>query len=98
MTWLQRYRSRQYFQNSIWILPVLSTGLAIASVRLLHWIEDDLGWDSPIEASTAITLLATLASALFTTVVFVCSALLVAVQLASAALTPRIIGLGRVRQ
>jgi uncharacterized membrane protein len=36
-------------------------------------------------------VLGTMASALFTGIVFVCSALLVAVQLASAALTPRII-------
>ena len=36
-------------------------------------------------------MLGTMASALFTAIVFVCSALLVAVQLASAALTPRII-------
>ena len=38
-------------------------------------------------------VLGTMASALFTAIVFVCTALLVAVQLASAALTPRIIGL-----
>jgi uncharacterized membrane protein len=93
MTWLQRYRVRHYVRNSIWIFPVLSTVAAIAAVRLLHWIEENLGWESPIEADTARALLGTLASALFTTIVFICSALLVAVQLASAALTPRIIGI-----
>jgi uncharacterized membrane protein len=46
-----------------------------------------------VDADTARTVLATMASSLFTSVVFVCTALLVAVQLASAALTPRIIGL-----
>src|SRR5262249_33118770 len=40
---------------------------------------------------TARAVLGTMASSVFTTIVFVCSALLVAVQLASAALTPRII-------
>jgi len=93
MTWLQRYRIRHYVQNSIWILPVLSTVAAIAAVRLLHWLEKDLGWESPVDADTARTVLGTMASALFTAIVFVCSALLVAVQLASAALTPRIIAL-----
>jgi uncharacterized membrane protein len=92
MTWLQRYRVRHYVRNSIWIFPVLSTVVAIVAVRLLHWIEENLGWESPIEADTARALLGTLASSLFTTIVFICSALLVAVQLASAALTPRIIG------
>ena len=93
MTWLQRYRLRYYFDNSIWILPVISALLAIAAVRGVHWIEADLHWVSPIDSDTARALLGTLASSLLTSIVFVCSALLVAVQLASAALTPRIIAI-----
>jgi uncharacterized membrane protein len=93
MTWLQRYRVRHYVQNSIWVLPVLSTVAAIAAVRLLHLIEKDLAWESPVDPDTARAVLGTMASSLFTAIVFVCSALLVAVQLASAALTPRIIAL-----
>jgi uncharacterized membrane protein len=93
MTWLKRYRIRHYVRNSVWILPVLSTLAAIAAVRLLHWLEKDLGWESPVDPETARAVLGTMASALFTAIVFICSALLVAVQLASAALTPRIIAL-----
>src|SRR4051812_2967829 len=91
MTWLQRYRVRYYVGNSLWILPVLSTLAAIGAVRLLHEIERDMGWVSPVDSDTARAALSTMASSLFTSVVFVCTALLVAVQLASAALTPRII-------
>jgi uncharacterized membrane protein len=93
MTWLQRYRLRQYARNSIWILPVLSMLAAIATVRLLHWIQKDLGWESPVTADTARAVLGTMAASLFTAIVFVCTALLVAVQLVSAALTPRIIAI-----
>jgi uncharacterized membrane protein len=93
MTWLQRYRVRHYFRNSIWILPVLSALAAIGLVRVLHRIEQEMGWVSPVDADTARAVLGTMASSLFTSVVFVCTALLVAVQLASAALTPRIIAL-----
>src|SRR5262245_39128646 len=93
MTWLQRYRVRHYVANSIWILPVLSTLAAVAAVRWLHGIEQELGWVSPVDADTARAVLGTMASSLFTSIVFVCTALLVAVQLASAALTPRIIAL-----
>jgi len=92
VTWLQRYRIRHYVADSVWVFPVLSTVAAIGAVRLLHWIEKDLGWESPVDADTARAVLGTMASSLFTTIVFICSALLVAVQLASAALTPRIIG------
>jgi uncharacterized membrane protein len=93
MTWLQRYRVRYYFANSIWIFPALSALAAIGAVRLLHWIEQEMGWVSPVDPDTARAVLGTMASSLFTSIVFVCTALLVAVQLASAALTPRIIGL-----
>src|SRR6516225_3446434 len=93
MTWLQRYRVRHYFGNSIWILPVLSALAAVGAVRVLHEIEKEMDWVSPVDPDTARAVLGTMASALFTSVVFVCTALLVAVQLASAALSPRIIGL-----
>jgi uncharacterized membrane protein len=93
MTWLQRYRIRHYLGNSIWIFPMLSTVVAIATFHLLHRIELEAGWVSPVEPETARAVLGTMASALFTAIVFVCSALLVAVQLASAQLTPRIIGI-----
>lgn len=91
MSWLQRYRIRYYIANSVWVLPVLSTLAAIAAVRLLHWIEKDLAWESPVDVDTARAVLGTMAATLFTAIVFICTALLVAVQLASAALTPRII-------
>jgi len=93
MTWLQRYRARHYLRNSLWMPPTLGMAAALLSVRLLHWIETELGWVSGIDPDTARAVLGTLASATFTFVVFVCSALLVAVQLASAQITPRIIAL-----
>ncbi len=52
-----------------------------------------MGWQLQFDPSTTLTLLGTLASSMFTLIVFVCSALLITVQLASAQLTPRIIGL-----
>src|SRR5262249_39676957 len=52
-----------------------------------------LAWESNVHPDTARAVLGALASSMFTFVVFVCSALLVAVQLASAQLTPRIIAL-----
>lgn len=93
MSWLHRYRVRDYFENSIWIVPVLGMLAAMAAVRLLHWVEDGRGWESSVDPDTARAVLGTVASSLFAFVVFVSSALLVAVQLASAQLTPRIIGL-----
>jgi len=93
MTWLQRYRVLNYLRSSIWILPSLSVFAAMGTVRLLHWIEIDLDWKTGFDPSTTMTVLGTLAASMFTLIIFVCSALLISVQLASASLTPRFISL-----
>jgi uncharacterized membrane protein len=89
MTWLRRYRIRHYLRNSIWILPVLSTVMAIVAARVLHGIETELGWESRLHPDTARAVLGAMASSMFTFIVFASWALLVAVQLASTQLTPR---------
>jgi uncharacterized membrane protein len=91
MTWLTRYRVRNYLLTSIWIFPVLGMLAAMAAARLLHRVEADRGWESTIDPDTARAVLGIVAGSLFTFVVFVSSTLLVAVQLASAQMTPRII-------
>ena len=93
MTWLQRYRVWHYTANAIWIFPVLGMVAALGGARLLDGIEERLGWDAGVHPDTARAVLGALASSMFTLIVFVCSALLVALQLASAQLTPRIIAL-----
>jgi uncharacterized membrane protein len=93
MNWVQRYRVRQYFANAIWIWPVLSMAAALGAFQVAHAVEEAMDWQSSTHPETARAVLGTMASAMFTFIVFVSSALLVAVQLASSLLTPRIIGL-----
>jgi uncharacterized membrane protein len=52
-----------------------------------------MGWQSAIDADTARAVLGTMAASMFSFIVFVSSAMLVAMQLASSQLTPRIIGI-----
>jgi uncharacterized membrane protein len=92
MTWLRRYRVRHFLENSIWVAPAVAMVLALVAIRVLHWIEESMGWETTLNAETARTVLAGLAGAMFTFIVFVCSSLLLVVQLASAQLTPRVIG------
>jgi uncharacterized membrane protein len=92
MTWLQRYRFRHYVRNSIWVIPVFALIAGVALVRPLHWLEQGMGWESGINPDTMRAVLGTLAGAMFTFIVFVCSSLLLVVQLASAQLSPRVIG------
>jgi uncharacterized membrane protein len=97
MTWLQRYRVRLYLRNSLWILPLIGMIAALAVVRCTRAIDEAMvrgtggNWSSDVDPDTARAVLGMMASAMFTFIVFVSSALLVAVQLASAQLTPRII-------
>jgi uncharacterized membrane protein len=93
MTWLQRYRIRHYVANSIWVWPTLSMAAAVAIVPPLHSLETGLGREPYLHASTVQAVLDTMASSMFTFIVFVSSALLVAVQLASSMLSPRIIAI-----
>lgn len=93
MTWLQRYRVRHYLANSLWIVPLFGMFVAIIVVQLLHGIEEAWGWKSTLSPDTAQVILGTMAASMFTFIVFVSSALLIAVQLASSALTPRIIAI-----
>jgi uncharacterized membrane protein len=93
MSWIKRYRLRLYFHNSIWILPALSIPVALITVSQLTRYERAIGSPLNMSTETARAILGTVAASTFTMVVLVASAVLVAVQLASAQLTPRIIAL-----
>jgi uncharacterized membrane protein len=93
MSWLRRYRVRHYCANSMWVLPTLGMPVALAAVRATAWLDSTMGWESAVHSGNAMSVLDTMSSAMFTFVVFVSSVLLIAVQLSSAQLSPRIIGM-----
>ncbi|HVS37430.1 MAG TPA: DUF2254 domain-containing protein [Gemmataceae bacterium] len=92
MTWLQRYRIRHFLRNSLWFAPVVAMLAAVVLIRLLNWLETEMHWQGNHDPDSVRAVLGNLAGAMFTFIVFVCSSLLLVVQLASAQLTPRIIG------
>ncbi len=93
MSWLLRYRIRLYVRNSLWILPTLSIVTALLSVVALARIETAMGVRTSLSPDTARTILNTIAASTFTLLVLVSSAMLLAVQLSSAQLSPRIISM-----
>jgi uncharacterized membrane protein len=93
MTWLQRYRLRHYLRNSIWVYPMIALAVGFALAQALMRLETVLGWVGTHDSDSVRAVLGTLAGAIFTFIVFVCSSLLLVLQLASAQLTPRIIGM-----
>jgi len=91
MSWLLKYRIRLYVRNSLWILPTLSIVISLIAARAVITLEIAAGLRSNISADTARLIMGTVAASTFTLIVLVSSAMLLAVQLASAQLTPRII-------
>ena len=85
MSWLRASKIRHYFANSIWIMPVLSIKHVPSRWFRCFTISisrSETG-DPGINPEAVRTVLGTMASSMFTFVVFVSSAVLIAVQLAS---------------
>jgi uncharacterized membrane protein len=93
MTWIQRHQLRHYVRNALWIPPVCSIPVALVVVRCLHAIEQHGEWEVGFSPGATQALFGTLAGSLFTFIVFLCSSLLVVMQLAGAQLSPRILGI-----
>jgi uncharacterized membrane protein len=93
MVWLLRQRLRFFLRSSLWFYPLLSIGAALLAAPALRRVDDWTGWTLPISIDGVRAVVGTLTSTLLTFIVFVFSVLLVAVQIASAQLTPRVIAL-----
>jgi uncharacterized membrane protein len=92
LKWNQRYVLKSYLKSSLWVVPFFAIPLALISARTLERLDNWLSWRLlGFEATGAQTLLAAFVSATLAFVVFTFGSLLVAIQVASAQMTPRII-------
>lgn len=92
MKWNQRYVLGSYLRSSLWLVPFFSIPLSLIAVRAFHRLDVWLGWRLlDFQAADAKTLLEAFVSANLAFVVFTFGSLLVAIQVASAQMTPRII-------
>jgi uncharacterized membrane protein len=92
MRWNQRYLLGNYLKSSLWVIPFFAIPLALIAAKALHRLDVWLQWsllEFDIDASK--TLLEAFVSATLAFVVFTFGSLLVAIQVASAQMTPRII-------
>lgn len=93
MNWFHRHTIRLYVRNSLWILPAIGIVAGLALAAWLTRYERAMGSQMNLSRDTAQLILATIAGSTFTLLALTCSAVMVAVQLACAQLTPRIIAL-----
>ena len=92
MRWIQRYRISTFARSALWLVPVGGMLLALLLIPLLREIDRAADWTLfEFGMDGARALLAMLAASMLSLLVFVLSALLIAVQVASAQLTPRVI-------
>jgi uncharacterized membrane protein len=92
MRWIQRHRLANFVLSALWLVPVVSVLLAVGITILLRRIDEATGWEVlGFGVDGARALLAMLAASMLSLLVFVLSSLLIAVQIASAQLTPRVI-------
>jgi uncharacterized membrane protein len=94
VTWLRRYRLRHLLRYSFWLVPVVFMLAAMLLVLALRWVDALTGWSlMNYTADGARQLLGGLSSSMLTFLVFAVSVLLLALQLASSQLSPRIIAI-----
>jgi uncharacterized membrane protein len=92
MHWNQLYSLRNYLKSSLWVVPFIAIPLALVATRSLHRLDAWLDWTLlGYGAAGAKTLLDAFVTATLSFVVFTFGSLLVAIQVASAQMTPRII-------
>jgi len=92
VTWSQFYKFRSYLRTSLWIIPFIAIPSALIAIRILRRLDVWLGW-SFLDLTTpgAGAMLQGIVTATLSFLVFTFGSLLVAIQVASAQLTPRII-------
>ncbi len=95
MNWLVRHRLRRFIKYSFWLLPSLSLVAAwlVGKGLILYFPDAGLRIIDEANINGASAVLAAFASSMMTFVVYAVSALLLAVQLASGQITPRLISL-----
>jgi uncharacterized membrane protein len=95
MSWLNRYRAKEFVRSSFWLFPSLAIFGAWLFAKLILWFVPNPPWprfdQADIDGLRA--SMAAFASSMLTFVVYAVSALLLAVQLASGQITPRLIRL-----
>lgn len=92
MNWNNSYDLKNYFRSSLWVVPFIAIPFNLIATRVVHWLDAWLGLTLlGYAVAGAEAVLQAIVTATLSFVVFTFGSLLVAIQVASAQLTPRII-------
>jgi hypothetical protein len=92
MNWRIFYGLKSYVRSSLWVVPFIAIPVELTITRLAHGLDGWLGWNFlRFALPGAQALLQATVTATLSFLVFTFGSLLVAIQVASSQLTPRII-------
>jgi len=92
MLWNRIQRFRNYVNSSLWVIPFFAIPLELVAIRVVEYLGDRLGWNLlRFSASGADAILQSIVTATLSFLVFTFGSILVAIQVASGQMTPRII-------
>ena len=93
MSWSKWYSIKSYLRASLWIVPFVAAILEQVLLRITLYIDGSTGWGPlwPFGPQATTAALQTIISLMLSFIVFTFGSMLVAIQVASGQLTPRII-------
>jgi uncharacterized membrane protein len=94
LNWSRRYAIRSYILSTVWIAPVVALAVEQVTLRIADAYHFDLGWFlgfAPSSREQIIAIAEFVITSSIAFIVFTFSSLIVAIQVASGQLTPRII-------
>jgi uncharacterized membrane protein len=92
MGWKKLFLFRDYLSSSLWVVPFIAIPIELAATRILHRLDGWLGWTFlDLGVSGAQAMLNAIVTSTLSFIVFTFGSLLVALQIASGQMTPRII-------
>jgi uncharacterized membrane protein len=93
MEWRWRYALRSYVRSSLWLLPLAAYAVSFLMIRVLSRVDDWLQWSWAwkLTVSNVDSVLNIFVAGILSFIVFTFGSLLIAIQVASAQLTPRVI-------
>jgi len=92
LTWNRLYRATSYLKSALWTVPLIAIVIELLTTQMLHTLDRWLDWRlAGLAVSGAQAMYQTVITLTVSFLVFTFGSLLVAIQIAGAQLTPRII-------
>ena len=93
MSWSSWYALKNYVRSSYWVIPFLAVVFEQITLRILLFLERHIDWFPvwPFSDGATMSVLQAVISLVLSFIVFTFGSMLVAIQIASGQLTPRII-------